>query len=165
MASDQMKDWKEFIQTINISRGLSKYILVFHPPASRQEIDECSERLGVVFPAELESLLFQTNGVRERVSTAAGEVDSGYFLFPVERILEINTFLRTQTADYAMPLDSLLFFADDGFGDYFGFAIVRGKVPHSRIYFWNHEDDSRLFIAPSLEYFVENSLLGKIKLV
>ena len=62
-----------------------------------------------------------------------------------------------------MPLDSLLFFADDGIGDYFGFAVVQGKVPHSRIYFWNHEDDSRSVIAPSLEYFIANSLLGKIK--
>ena len=146
-----------------MQRGLTKSIPVFYPPAPREAIDECSEHLGVVFPAELESLLFQTNGVSERVSTAAGEVDLGYFLFPVENILEINTSLRTQTANYTMPLDSLLFFADDGMGDYFGFAVVGGIVPHSRIYFWNHEDDSRSSIAPSLEYFVENWLLGKIK--
>ena len=82
-----MKDWKEFIQAIGVKQESSKSILVFHPPASRQAINECSERLGVVFPNDLESLLFQTNGVSERVVTVAGEIDSGYFLFPVEQIL------------------------------------------------------------------------------
>ena len=163
MAPDRRKDWKEFIQALYEKKGLSKVIPVFYPPASRQAIDECSKRLGVVFPDELASLLFQTNGVSERVPTTAGEIDSGYFLFSVERILEINTSVRTQPSDYTMPLDCLLFFAEDGFGDYFGFAVVKGQVPHSRIYFWNHEDDSRLAIASSLEYFVENWLLGKIK--
>ena len=162
MAPDKNKDWKKHIQDIYETKGLLKVIPVFHPPASRQVVDECAERLGVVFPDALKSLLFQTNGVSELVPTMAGEVDSGYFLFSVERILEINTFQRTKI-DYTMPLDCLLFFAGDGFGDYFGFAVVNGQVPHSRIYFWNHEDDSRQSIAPSLEYFIENWLLGKIK--
>ena len=162
MTLDKNKDWKKYIQGLYETYGLSKAIPVFHPPASQQALDECAERLGVVFPDELRSLLSQTNGVSERVPTRAGEIASGYFLFSVERILEINTFQRTQI-DHTMPLDCLLFFAGDGFGDYFGFAIVNGQVPHSRIYFWNHEDDSRQSIAPSLEYFIENWLLGKIK--
>ena len=163
MAPDRRKDWKEFIQALYEKKGLSKVIPVFYPPASQQDVDDCSSRLGVAFPNNLESLLLQTNGVSERVPTTAGEIDSGYFLFSVERILEINTSVRTATSDYTMPLDCLLFFAEDGFGDYFCFAVVRGQVSNPRIYFWNHEDDSRLAIAPSLEYFIENWLLGKIK--
>jgi hypothetical protein len=158
-----MTDWVNFIRSIYTKAEASKTIPVFHPPASGQSINDCEKRLGVIFPNELKGFLLQTNGVTERVATSRGEVDSGHFLFSVERILEINTFQRTQTGDYTMPLDCLLFFAEDGIGDYFGFAAINGKVPHSRIYFWDHEDDSRRSIAPSLEYFVENWQLGKIK--
>lgn len=166
MISEKKKDWIGFIRNVyelaNTS-GVSKSVPVFSPPASRQSIDECENRLGVIFPDELKSLLLQTNGVRQQLSTTRGENDSDYFLFSVERILEINMFERAQTGDYTMPLDCLLFFAEDGVGDYFGFAVVKGIVPHSRIYFWNHEDDSRLSISPSLAYFIENWRNGKIK--
>ena len=166
MTKEKKRDWVAFIQNIyeiaNTS-GVSKSIPVFSPPASRQAIEECENRLGVIFPKELRNLLLQTNGIRERLSTLKGENETGCFLFSVERILEINLFQRTQTDDYTMPLDCLLFFAEDGIGDYFGFAVVKGQVPHSRIYFWNHEDDSRLSISPSLAYFIENWRIGKIK--
>lgn len=165
MAQENKKDWIGYIRDVYIQAAASgsDTIPVFDSPASHQLIDDCEKRLGVIFPKELKDLLLQTNGVRERVSTAKGEIDSGYFLFSIERILEINVFQRTQIGDYTMPLDCLLFFAEDGIGDYFGFAVVNGRIPHSRIYFWNHEDDSRVSIAPSLEYFIKNWRLGKIK--
>ncbi len=158
-------NWIELIrEAYNHRVGLGpKSTPVFHPPALSQEIDECERRLGVIFPAELRELLSQTDGVTERLSTVRGEIDVGSFLFSTEKMLEINTFQRTQTGDYTMPLDCLLFVAEDGIGDYFGFAVVKRRVPHSRIYFWNHEDDSRLSIAPSLSYFIENWLNGTIK--
>jgi hypothetical protein len=166
MAQEKVKDWVGYIQDVYTLAATSEQpdiIPVFDPPVSRQLIDECEERLGVVFPNELKSLLLQTNGVREKVPTVKGEIDSGYFLLSIERILEINMLNRSQLSDYTMPLDCLLFFAENGFGDYFAFAVVNGKVPHSRIYFWDHEDDSRPSIAPSLEYFIKGWRLGKIK--
>lgn len=166
MVQEKKNDWISYIQDVYAqvaTAGLSDVIPVFDSPASLQLIKECEKRLGVIFPNELRSLLLQTNGVRQRDPNVKGKIDSGYFLFSVERIMEINMFQRTQTGDYTMPLDCLLFFAEDGIGDYFGFPVVKGRVPHSRIYFWNHEDDSRLSIAPSLEYFIKNWRLGKIK--
>jgi len=166
MALDKKKDWVNFIRNIYslaITSGSKKAMPVFHSPASHEQIRECEKHLGVIFPEEFKQLLLQTNGVSEKVSTVKGEIDSGYFLLSVERILENNTFLRTQNDDFNMPLDCLLFFAEDGIGDYFGFPVIKGVVPHSRIYFWDHEDDSRQSIAPSLEYFIENWLTGKIK--
>jgi hypothetical protein len=166
MPKEKKKDWVSYIQNVYAeveASGLSSTLPIFHQPAPRQLIDKCENRLGAIFPNELRSLLLQTNGVSEKVLTVKGEIDSGYFLFSIEGILENNMFQRTQVGNYTMPLDCLLFFAEDGTGDYFGFAVVKGRVPHSRIYFWNHEDDSRLSIAPSLEYFIKNWRLGKIK--
>lgn len=166
MAQEKKRDWINYIRDVYeqvAASGLSTTVPIFDSPATHQLIDDCEKRLGVNFPDELKNLLLQTNGVRERVPTVKDDTDPGYFLFSIERMLEINMFQRTQINDYTMPLDSLLFFAEDGIGDYFGFAVVKGRVPHSRIYFWNHEDDSRLSIAPSLEYFIKNWRLGKLK--
>ena len=166
MPAEIKRDWIDFIQHVYASAakpGASSVIPIFGPPTSQQMIEECERRLGVVFPDELKDLLHQVNGVRDRIVTAGGEVDSGYFLLPIERILEVNTHERAQAENYSMPLDSLLFFADDGIGDYFGFAVIKGQVPHSRIYFWDHEDDSRRSIAPSLGDFIENWCAGRIE--
>jgi hypothetical protein len=164
MAGEKGMDWISFIRDA-YSRGVSskstKVSPIFHPPAPRQSIDECEKHLGVKFPEQLEQLLLQTNGVSEQVSTKNGNVNSGYFVLSVESILKTNLFLRAN--DFTMPLECLLFFADDGVGDYFGFAVTKNQVTHSRIYFWDHEDDSHRSIAPSLPYFKENWILGKIK--
>lgn len=164
MASENMIDWLNFIRDVYAratAAGQCKSRPVFHPPADPRNIKKCEKRLGVVFPSELRSLLLKTDGVSELLTTVKGEIESGYFVFSVERILETNRFELTQ--DFNMPLDCLLFFAGDGMGDYFGFAVVKGKVLHSRIYFWDHEDDSRRSIAPTLKHFIENWRLGKIK--
>jgi hypothetical protein len=166
MAQEKLFNWVNFIRDVysqGVASGSTKNSPVFHPPASRQDIDVCQRNLGAIFPGELKQLLLQTNGVSEQLTTQEGEINSGFFLFSAKHILETNIFQRTHTGDYTMPLDCILFFAEDGIGDYFGFAVIKGKVPHSRIYFWDHEDDSRRSIAPSLHYFIENWKLGKIK--
>ncbi len=164
MASEETIDWLSFVKDIYTranTDGKHKSHPVFHPSASLQDIKKCEKRLGVIFPSELKCLLHQTNGISESLNTVKGEINSGYFVLSIERLLETNQSLRAQ--DYNMPLNCLLFFAEDGIGDYFGFAIAKGKVLNSRIYFWDHEDDSRQSIAPTLKYFIENWLLGKIK--
>ncbi len=52
-----------------------------------------------------------------------------------------------------MPFDCLLFFADGGNGDLFGYSILNGIVQRDDIYVWNHENDSRTWVAPSLKIF------------
>ena len=166
MTQEKSFNWANFILDVYKQAAASchtKSTPMFHPGASREDIDKCQKQLGVKFPTDLEQLLLQTNGVSERLATKRGEIDSGYFLLSVDNILETNIFLRTHSGDYTMPLDCLLFFVDDGIGDYFGFATIKGQVPHSRIYLWDHEDDSRLAIAPSLQYFIQNWKHGKIK--
>jgi hypothetical protein len=61
-----------------------------------------------------------------------------------------------------MPFDNLLFFADAGNGDQFAFPIQAGEVRRPDVFCWNHEDDSRIWVAPSLEKYLEWWLTGKL---
>jgi len=66
--------------------------------------------------------------------------------------------------DRYMPFDHLLFFSDAGNGDVFGYAIINGVIQTSRIYVWNHEDDSRSCVAPSLKYFIKGWITDEISI-
>ncbi|HMJ10328.1 MAG TPA: SMI1/KNR4 family protein, partial [Polyangiaceae bacterium] len=63
-----------------------------------------------------------------------------------------------------MSFEPLLFFADAGNGDQFAFAITGGVVRRPDIFVWHHENDSRAWVAPSLERYLEWWLLGTLKL-
>lgn len=62
-----------------------------------------------------------------------------------------------------MPFDCLLFFADAGNGEQFAYSIQDGLIRKDDIYVWNHEDDSRTWVAPSLKKFIQWGLEGIIK--
>ena len=54
--------------------------------------------------------------------------------------------------------------ADAGNGDQFAFVVLDGEVRRDDIFVWNHEDDSRSWVAPRLEAFYEWWLIGRIEL-
>ena len=60
--------------------------------------------------------------------------------------------------------DPLLFFADAGNGDQFAFVITAGKIRRPDIFAWDHENDSRTWVAPSLAKYLEWWLSGDLKL-
>lgn len=62
-----------------------------------------------------------------------------------------------------MPFEPLLFFADAGNGDMFAYTVCNGSVRRPDIFVWNHEDDSRTWVAPSLALYLEWWLSGKLK--
>ena len=114
--------------------------------------------MGVSFPDELISILHESNGVE-------GEFGLG-LIWNVEKIRKDNLLFR-QFSDYKdiyMPFDHLLFFADAGNGDLFAFSITNGKIQRSDVYAWNHHDDSRQWVAPSLDLYLEWWLNGKLKI-
>lgn len=130
----------------------------FFPGCSTQQIEEAGDRLSIQLPPELRELLCESNGVH-------GPFGLG-LVWPLERIVEVNASFRAN-ADFRelyMPFDSLLFFADAGNGDQFAFALNNGRVRRPDIYAWNHEDDSRIWVAPSLQQYIDWSACGKIKL-
>ncbi len=65
--------------------------------------------------------------------------------------------------DIYMPFDNLLFFSDAGNGDLFCYAILKnGTIEKTDIYVWNHEDDSRTWVAASLKHFIEGWITSEI---
>jgi SMI1-KNR4 cell-wall len=130
----------------------------FFPAASEEQLTQTDRTLGVELPEHLRNFLRETNG-------ALGPNALG-LVWPLERIRDENLSFRANREFRAlyMPFDHLLFFADAGNGDQFAFAIADGVVRRHDVFAWNHEDDSRSWVAPSLKRYLEWWLSGKLKL-
>jgi hypothetical protein len=116
---------------------------------------DAERQLGQSFPAELAALLAETNGVE-------GEYGLG-LIWPIERIASGNLSLRGNDAltQACMPFDALLFFADAGNGDLFALIPHTGKPD---VFAWDHENDSRRWVAPGLGTYLEWWLTGELTL-
>lgn len=143
--------WKQLIEKLSPDHE-------FFPPALWADVTIAGEKLGVAFPDDLKGLLRETNGVH-------GEYGLG-LIWPVERIVEDNLNFRTSELfrEIYMPFDALLFFADAGNGDQFAYPIRNGLINRPHVFAWNHEDDSRNWVAPSLAKYLEWWLDGTLKL-
>ena len=141
--------WKELLVALNPE-------CEFHPPASSDQIYEAEGALTASFPEEFCSILRESDGVE-------GEYGLGV-LWPLKRIVRDNLTFRSHEkfANLYMPFDSLLFFGDAGNGDQFAFAVLAGVVRKPDVFVWNHEDDSRTWVAPTLKVFFEWWLTGKL---
>ena len=128
--------WKSKILELNKDNPFSK----LNHPATEAQISEVSLKLKVKIPDELEALLKEVNG------------DGDTFL-STEQIIRDNLSLR-EMEDF-MPLDVLLFFAENGCGDYFGYAIRKNGEIDNNIFMWDHESDSRKWVAQGLDQFIE----------
>ena len=142
--------WRELVSKHDDS-------ISFAAAASSFEVDQAAESLGVPFPESLRSALLESNGIE-------GEYGEG-LLWPVSRIVSDNLLFRSNPdfRELYMPFDCLLFFADAGNGDQFAFVVLDGEVRREDIFVWNHEADSRSWVAPHLEAFYERWLTGEIK--
>ena len=130
----------------------------FLKPATEEALLKTEQNLGHPLPETLRELLLETNGV---------EQNSAYLLFilPIERIEKDNLDMRQNPVlNFYMPFDHLLFFADAGNGDKFAFPIAKDNTIGSDIFAWNHEDDSRMWCAPSLQLFIKWWMEGNITL-
>ena len=144
--------WKELIQRLT-NEG------EFASSASVDQLARAESSLGVKLPAALRELLDETNGVE-------GEYGLG-LVWPLEQIVEDNLMFRSNASfcDIYMPFDHLLFFADAGNGDQFAFPIhADGVIHRPDVFAWDHEDDSRSWVASSLKDYLEGWLTGRIKL-
>jgi hypothetical protein len=101
------------------------------------------------------ALLRESDGIE-------GEYGAG-LVWSAERIASENLTLRTDTefASLYIPFDPLLFFADAGNGDLF--SLLPG-VRRPDVFVWDHEDDSRTWVAPSLAKYLEWWHKGHLKL-
>jgi hypothetical protein len=125
------------------------------PPASEAAIHECQRLLSQPLPSELTALLRETNGVDDQYGDG--------LIWPIERITTDNLAFR-RNADFSrlyMPFDPLLFFADAGNGDQFALVPHTGRPD---VFVWDHENDSRTWVAPRLTQYLDWWLSGRIEL-
>lgn len=131
---------------------------IFNEPAGIEKIENTEIQLKTRFPNELRELLRESNGIK-------GEFEHG-LLWTIEDILRINLEFRNDAhlKNIYMPFDSLLFFADAGNGDQFAYPIQNGEIKNADIFVWNHEDDSRSWVAPDILKYFEWWLTGQLKI-
>ena len=125
----------------------------FSAPASNDDLAAAEAALGAALPPQLRELLSETDGV-------VGEYGLG-LVWDVGRIAKDNVWFRTNE-DYRelfMPFDGLLFFADAGNGDQFGISLTGNQ----EIYVWDHEDDSRRWVASTVMGYLESWMTGRLK--
>jgi hypothetical protein len=93
----------------------------------------------------LTNLLYETNGIDEKYGISV--------IWSLDQIKKDNLYFRSLKTfkEIYMPFDCLLFFADAGNGDQFAFPVVNGSHCKDDVFVWNHEDDSRTWVAPSLQ--------------
>ncbi|MDP4183052.1 MAG: SMI1/KNR4 family protein [Bacillota bacterium] len=142
--------WKDYLSSFD-------KVIKFAQPAIESEIENAEQELNVQFSYELKSFLLETNGIKDEFNCD--------ILWPLERIKEDNMFFRIlpEYRDIYMPFDHMLFFADSGTGDQFAYAILDSQIRNTNVFAWDHEDDSRKWVAPSIKQFIEWWLTDNIK--
>ncbi|MEC1441742.1 SMI1/KNR4 family protein [Bacillus sonorensis] len=129
----------------------------FNKPAEPSKLEEIKRKFNIQLPIELENLLKETDGINDEFGC--------HLIWSTDRIIEENEDLRNGEVfkDIYMPFDCLLFIADAGNGDLFAYSILNSSIQKDDIYVWNHEDDSRTWVAPSLTQFIEWWIDGNIR--
>ncbi|WP_298830146.1 SMI1/KNR4 family protein [uncultured Planococcus sp.] len=110
-------------------------------------------------PKELEDLLSETDGVYDEFICL--------FIWSINKlskktsILEDGKILKI----FICLLIISFFFSNAGNGDLFGYAVLNGHIQSEDIYVWNHEDDSRTWIASSLKEYIKGWITGGISIL
>jgi Protein involved in beta-1,3-glucan synthesis len=130
----------------------------FKKPVTQSDFIDVEKELNVTLPGDLKSLLCESDGVE-----AEYRID---LIWSLEKIRSENLLFRKSDdfKELYMPFDCLLFFGDAGNGDQFAYSTQNGELFSEEIYVWNHEDDSRTLLAPSLKEFVQEWLDGSIEI-
>jgi hypothetical protein len=128
----------------------------FKDPATEEELLCIKEALNVDIPLDLLELLQESNGVFD-------EFDCPY-IWSTNQIIRDNLYFRNceDFKDLYMPFNHLLFFSDSGSGDLFAYPIINGIIQRDDIFVWDHESDSRKYVASSLEDFLKGWIGGEI---
>jgi hypothetical protein len=144
------QDWRQLIASVAPEAKLGS-------PASMSDLIDVETGLDVALPAELRELLLITDGLQGSYGLDV--------IWPCARILEDNRVFRASKdfRELYKPFHSLLFFGDAGNGDQFAYQIAREGPLSTKIFLWNHEDDTRKWAAPGLTEYLDWSLTGKLR--
>ena len=124
----------------------------FQPPATTAELRQIETTFGVALPADLRSLLLESNGVAAYYSAP--------LVWSAAEMIHQNLFFRRnpEFRDLYMPFDALLFFGAEGTGDQFAYRVLGGQIHDGAIYEWDHESDNRQWFAHNLEDYFKRSV-------
>lgn len=143
MAPYNAQSWKQLIQSYTTD-------VRFASAVSKDELASVEQKLKLQIPEQLTGLLTELNGLSANYGSTV--------IWSAADVTRRNTEFRTNGdfRELYMPFDHLLFFADDGGGDQFAFAIhADGQVHKDDIFLWEHETDARSWYAGRLEQFFE----------
>ncbi|MFG3013438.1 SMI1/KNR4 family protein [Streptomyces cinerochromogenes] len=118
-------------------------------PAAPDVLAAVEEQLGQQLPGSLREFLTETDGIEADYGTEV--------VWSAEKIMEENQSFRrnAEFRDLYMSFEALLFFGDNGAGDQFAFVRT---PPRDDIFVWDHETDSRTWVASSLESYLRSAL-------
>lgn len=113
-----------YLELVNEFRTTRKYgqEIKPRPPAKETEIIQTEQQIGIRFPQELRDLLLEMNG----------DCD---LLLSLNDIKTYNAYPFSEN----YPAGALLFFAADGAGNLFAYAVENGEAKSGEIFFWDHE--------------------------
>ncbi|MBO1333484.1 SMI1/KNR4 family protein [Streptomyces sp. VRA16 Mangrove soil] len=122
---------------------------VSRPPAAEEALAAIERHLGQPVPEDLRALLLETDGIEDDCGTET--------VWTAERILAENADFRAAPdfRELYQPFDSLMFFGDNGGGDQFAFVRTPRR---DDVFVWDHETDSRTWVAPSLKSYLRSAL-------
>jgi len=134
--------WRDMVAAMHPAAAL-------FPPTDLDTIRAAEATLGQPLPEDLIAFLLECDGVEGSFGTGV--------VWPVERIAQDNRRMRhsTEHAQRFMPLDPLLFFADDGARQHYG--VVREPL-RDDVFVWDRADDSRRWFARNLEEYLRRAL-------
>jgi hypothetical protein len=126
----------------------------FNPPAAVDTLNSLCSGLHLnEVHDELKALYQQTDGIKQYYNGN----ELGELIWTASRVLATNQEYRSHSdfKELYMSFDQLLFISDAGNGDLFGCVALNGQFERRDIFVWNHEDDSRTWVAPDLATFLK----------
>lgn len=126
------------------------------PAASEIDIFRAEKRLNIKLPVSLIETLKVSNGVHGEYGLC--------LIWDLHRLVTDNLHFwnNVDFNESYMPFNHLLFIGDAGNGDQFFIPLLQGIAIKENVYFWNHEDDSRMWIASSIPDYLQGWLEGRI---
>ena len=151
-------DWRKLIDCISLDR---ETMFLFKDKISQITLSNLRTQFSLQeLPLELTELFEQTDGIDETLNGKK----IGELIWTAQKVIDTNLEFRNNVnfKELYMSFDQLLFFSDVGNGNMFAFITLNGLFERNDIFVWNHETDSRTWVASDLKTFIEWQLQGKL---
>lgn len=144
--------WTAWLRGLDSDEGT----IALSEPVDAEALADAEERLGLILPVDLRSLLSETDGV--------GDTEGAEPVWPVDRIADENVMLRSVGSTPALPDgadEDLLFFGDAGGGDLFAYELdEEGDVTETDVFLWKAGSGEATWIASDLQSMLDDWFSG-----